>query len=197
MMENTFAKGPEGWCSYDYHASIVSGGSNIFVLATWKKEGGVDDSGFIWVDHTRWSADTPEKPLSILPLIFYRSWIDKGPVDLRDAQVSVFLRGDDLELDGARCLFWVHGTGGRWHLNSTPLDISKGKWPEKPLSFSLPNDEALWHHSWPRDPLRSKPLSEILGCALSYGFSFVGFSSEVGGRLSMGRFEIKAAKEDP
>ena len=29
---NTFEKGPEGWCSYDYHASIIAG-QNYFVPA--------------------------------------------------------------------------------------------------------------------------------------------------------------------
>ena len=193
MVENRFSKGPEGWCSYDYHASVV-GNSNIFVLATWDKEGGVDNSGYIWSDHTRWSADTPEKPLSILPLIFYRSWVNEDPIDLRDAQISVFLRGEDLELDGARCLFWIHGVGNRWHLDSRPLEITKGEWSSEPLRFPLPDDEALWHHSWSASPQQSKPLSEILGHALSYGFSFVGFSSEVKGRLCMGRFEISAAR---
>ena len=74
MVQNSFAKGPEGWCSYDYHASMVAGGQNIFVLATWVAAGGVDDGAYIWADQSRWSADTPEKPLSILPLLFYPSW---------------------------------------------------------------------------------------------------------------------------
>jgi len=194
MLKNTFAKSPEGWCSYDYHASIVAGGQNIFILATWEGEGGVGGSGHIWVDHTRWSADTPEKPLSILPLLFYRSWVNEDPIDLRNADVSVYLRGDDLQLHGAQCLFWVHGVGGRWHLNSRPLAISEGQWSPEPLRFSLPNDESLWHHSWPRDPERSKPLAEVLGDAHSYGFSFVGFSSEVDGRLCMSEFEITLPK---
>ena len=33
-----FERGPECWCSYDYHASMVAGGTNIFVLATWQPE---------------------------------------------------------------------------------------------------------------------------------------------------------------
>ena len=43
-MKNNFDKGPEGWCSYDYHASMVADGSNIFILATWTAQGGVDGS---------------------------------------------------------------------------------------------------------------------------------------------------------
>ena len=189
-LRNTFAKGPEGWCSYDYHASIVAGGRNIFVLATWENEGGAADSGYIWVDHTRWSADTPEKPLSILPLLFYRGWINADPIDLCEAEVSVYLRSDNLRLDGAQCFFWIHGAGGRWHYTSHPLCISDAAWPSEPLRFCLQNDEQLWHHSWPRDPNASRSLEEILRAVHSYGFSFVGFSREVTGRLCMGRFEI-------
>lgn len=190
MLRNSFTRGPEGWCSYDYHASIVTE-RNVFILATWEKEGGVDNSGYVWVDHTRWSADTPEKPLSILPLLLYRSWVNAGPVDLRDAEVAVYLRGENLRLDGAQCFFWIHGVGGRWHCTSHPLTISDAGWSSAPLRFSLQNDEQLWHHSWPRDPNTSRSLESILGQVLSYGFSFVGFSSEVSGRLCMGEFEIK------
>ncbi|MCD6334656.1 MAG: hypothetical protein J7M27_04920, partial [Candidatus Latescibacteria bacterium] len=121
------------------------------------------NSGYVWVDHAGWSADTPEKPISILPLIFYRAWVDADPIDLRGVEVSVYLRGDDLQLDGAQCFFWVHGNGGRWHYTSHPLTISEGDWSAAPLCFSLENDEALWHHSWPREPNTSRPLDSILG----------------------------------
>ena len=91
---------------------MIAGGQNIFILTTWEKDGGVGNSGYVWSDHTRWSADTPEIPLSILPLLFYRSWLNEDPIDLRNAEVSVYLRGDNLRLDGAECFFWVHGSGG-------------------------------------------------------------------------------------
>ena len=41
-LRNTFRKGPEGWCSYDYHASMVAGEQNVFFLTPWEKNGGVD-----------------------------------------------------------------------------------------------------------------------------------------------------------
>ena len=195
MIRNSFDRGPEGWCSYDYHASIVAGGQNIFILATWEEGGGVGDSGYIWVDHTRWSADTPEKPLSILPLILYRSWVNADPIDLRDAEVSVYLRGDDLQLDGAKCFFWVHGQHTRWHYISHPLTISEASWPCEPLRFTLRDDETLWHLSWSMDPLNPLPLSRLLGQVGSYGFSFVGFSSEVTGRLCMDEFSVRFVNE--
>ncbi|MAE60422.1 MAG: hypothetical protein CMJ49_03595 [Planctomycetaceae bacterium] len=193
IVQNTFAKGPEGWCAYDYHASLIGPTRNIFILTTWQSEGGPQNAGYVWADNARWSADTPEQPLSILPLLFYLSWANQDPIDLRDAQVSVYLRGDDLRLDAARCLFWVHGAGGRWHLASQPLPISDGAWSADPLRFTLANDEALWHHSWPRDDQHPSSLNDILTRTISYGFSFVGFSSEVTGRLSMSQFEIESA----
>lgn len=190
MIKNSFTKGPEGWCSYDYHASIVADGVNIFVLATWMKEGGVNNGGYIWVDHRRWSADTPEKPLSILPLLFYRSWLDADPVDLRGCEVSVYLRGDGLRLDGAQCYFWVNGPGTRWHYAAQPLTIAEGAWAGEPQRFVLHDDEQLWHRSWAANPATALSLTDMLRSAHSYGFSFVGFTSEVSGRLSMAEFTI-------
>lgn len=194
-IRNTFTRGPEGWCSYDYHASMIDGGVNVFVLSVWRPTGGPGDAGHVWADHTRWSADTPEKPLSILPLIFYRNWVDLDPADLRNAEVSVYLRGENLKLDGGHCLFWVHSAGGRWHLNSQPLQIADGKWAAEPSTFTLHNDESKWHHSWPRDPKTSGSLDEVLGNAHSYGFSFINFSAEVTGRLCMSQFEIRTPKK--
>lgn len=190
MVKNRFAQGPEGWCSYDYHASMVAGGTNIFILSTWAATGGVGDSGYVWTDHRRWSADTPEKPLSILPFLFYRNWVDQGPIDLRGAGMSVYLRGDGLRLDGARCFFWVHGHGTRWHCTSQPLAIADGCWAAEPCRVQLDNDESRWHRSWSIEPRHPVPLDRVLGEAQSYGFSFVGFSSEVSGRLAMDEFEI-------
>ena len=191
-LRNSFAIGPVGWCSYDYHASVVSE-RNIFILTTWEEHGGPENAGYVWTDHTRWSADTPEIPLSILPLLFYCSWVNEDPIDLRNAWVSVYLRGDNLQLDGVNCLFWVHGAvdgvQGRWHLGSRPIAVSEGSWSSEPVRFALPNDESLWHQSWSQDG-QPKQLSQILGAAHSYGFSFTGFSSEVKGRLSMSQFEI-------
>ena len=193
MVSNSFVQGPEGWCSYDYHASMVSGRHNIFILATWDGRGGPNDSGCIWTDNTRWSADTPEKPLSILPLLSYRSWVDDGPLDLRGAEVSFYLRGDGLKLDGAQCCFWIHGGHTRWHCTGHPLSISEGSWPAGPTRLALPQDEASWRCSWSMDPEHPNSLEELLAQTESYGFSFTGFTAEVAGRLSLAQFEIRRA----
>lgn len=190
---NRFTRGPEGWCSYEYHASIVAG-ANIFIQTTWSATGGVDDGGYIWADHTRWSADTPEKPLSILPLIRYQSWVDQEPVDLRAAELAVSLRGDGLALNGAECYFWVHSAGTRWHCSGQPIEIPAGRWPDQPSRFALTSDESGWYHSWSIDPAQPTSLAQVLANAESFGFSFVGFGSEVSGRVSLGFFELNPAE---
>ena len=192
VLTTSFDKGPERWCSYDYHKSVL-GRSNIFILTTHETSGGVNDSGYVWADEHRWSADTPEAPVSVLPLIYYRRWDDEGPVDLRGADVSVYLRGDGLELDGARCYFWVNLAGTRWHYTSNPLEISDRRWADEPLTFTLANDESLWHMSWTSLADGPTPLDTLLGTAISYGFSFVGFGQEPRGRLSMDELEISLA----
>ena len=189
MIENSFERGPEGWCSYDYHASIVAG-QNIFILATWEEEGGVDNGGYVWADQTRWSCDAPEKPLSILPLLAYRNWTDEDPVDLRGTELAVHLRGDELDLDGAECYFWIHVGGTRWHCKGHPIEISDGRWADEPARFKLVEDKALWYMSWTKYPDNPASLGEAMAATHSYGFSFVGFTGEVTGRLALGGFEI-------
>ena len=185
---NTFKDGPEGWCSYEYHASVVAG-QNYFVLTTWDGCGGSDNSGCVWADHTRWSTDAPERPVSILPLILYRNWVGEASIDLRGAEVSVQLRGDDLKLAGADCYFWVHSSGTRWHYNSQPVPIAMGGWQE-PFCLKLVSDDSLWHKSWVRPAVTEANLDEVLSSTTSYGFSFVGFASEVTGKLSMSSFKV-------
>ena len=102
-MKYSFDVGPEGWCSYDYHG-CVRAGRNIFILAVWQRSGGVDDGGYIWSDEHGWSADTPENPISVFPFTLKRNWIGYGPIDLRNAEVSVYLRGDGLQLHGGTVL---------------------------------------------------------------------------------------------
>ncbi len=200
---NTFDRGPEGWQVYDYNGGIAGGG-NVFYAATWEKSGGVRDTGYIWGDDSRWRIDTPEKPHSILPFILYRDWLvvhpfkpaqdgSKGePLDLREAEVSVYLRGDQLDLKGAKCYFWTlnHPINTRWHYQGHPLPISQGRWGDK-VTFVLKNEESLWYRSWSKNPQRPASLDQVLRSCDSYGFSFVGFSGEVTGRFAMDQFEIK------
>jgi hypothetical protein len=186
---NRFESGDEGWHVYDYNGG--SGIQDVFKPVTWEKAGGVKNGGYIWGDDSRWRIDTPEKPHSILALIHYRRWVKSPPVDVRDAEVSVCLRGDKLDLKGAKCYFWVNRPGTRWHLTSQPLKITEGDWGEK-LTFTLKNDEKLWHRSWAANPA---PLKDILQTCHSYGFAFVGFSEKVTGKFAMDEFVIRLAPQ--
>ena len=58
--------------------------------------------------------------------------------------------------------------------------------------FTLKNDDSLWHRSWTKEPNSAASQDALLKITHSYGFSFVGFSSEVIGKLSMDEFEIRA-----
>mgnify|MGYP006152231697 FL=1 len=188
-VNNHFEKGPDSWCSYDYHGSVVSE-TNNFILATHEKNGGVNDSGYIWVDQTRWSADTPESPISILPLIFYRNWVNTDSINLLDANISVYLRGDNLQLDGAQCYFWVLYNNTRWHYTDVPLVINENEWTNKPHSFSINPEESKWNNSWSIIPNQPESLLSVIKNCESYGFSLVGFKQEPRGRISMDEFSI-------
>ena len=194
LVQNHFEKGPDSWCSYDYHGSAVNVRGRVFVLGHWEREGGLNGGPYVWCEETYWTPDVPEKPLSILPLVHYRGWIGEDSIDLRGREVSVHLRGDGLDLCGGECYFWVVGPGTtkqtRWHFNSNPIDISSGVWSDNPHTFQLVNDESSWHRSWTS---RDEPpsLEQCLAECESYGFSFVGFTSAVHGKLSMGSFEIR------
>lgn len=185
-----FESSDGGWRIYDY-----DGGTGVakdhYYPVTWEKTGGVKNSGYIWGDDSRWRIDTPEKPHSILALIHYRNWVKAPPVvDLRDAEVSVYLRGDKLDLKGAKCYFWVNRGGCRWHFTSQPLKITEGAWGEK-LTFTLKTDDKLWHRSYA--PLPAS-VNETLRTCSSYGFAFVGFSEKVTGRFAMDDFVIRLAQ---
>ena len=123
-----------------------------------------------------------------------------GPGRPAGARVSVYLRGDDLELGGAQCYFWVvgrggeRGSGGRWHYASNPLHISDGRWADEPNVFTLHNDESLWHRSWSVDPTDPPSLDDLLRRCSSYGFSFVDFGQLPRGRFAMDELEIELAQ---
>lgn len=190
---NSFDKDREGWQIYDYNGG-KQGGGNVFFPASWEKSGGVRDTGYIWGDDARWRIDTPENPHSILAFIIYRDWVKGQALDLRNAKLSVHLRGDKLDLKGSKCLFWVlnNARGTRWHCKAQPLEISEGKWGE-PQTIVLKNDEKLWHRSWSRVPDKPGSLDEVLGVCDSYGFSFIGFSEEVTGKFSMDELVFELA----
>ena len=191
-LKSSFDVGQEGWCSYDYQ-SAVRAGRNIFILAEWQATGGVNNSGFIWSDHHVCSPDTPEDPISVFPFVIRRNWVNEGPIDLRNAEVSVYLRGDELQLFGSRCVFWIESGYTSWHLDSHPLEISHGEWDSKPNVFTLKDDESLWHHTWSRNPDNVRSLPDALAECRSYAIQLVDFKATPKGRLAMDELQINLA----
>jgi hypothetical protein len=205
----------EIWRVYDYGGDGQAGGRNIFYPVDWVATGGVNDSGYVWADDTRWRIDTPEKPVSILALILYQNWHMPRPagkpgtyprgfgqgtrdgygppqLDVRNARLSVHLRGDNLNLKGSRVYFWiVTPQGYRWHFYGQPIAVSADCWGP-PTELVLKNDPKLWHLSFHgNDP--EPDLESCLKHVVSYGFAFVGFSAEVTGKLSLDEFRLELA----
>ena len=196
LVSNHFDESREGWRIYDYNGG-KPGGGNVFFPATWEKSGGVEDSGYIWADDSKWRVDVPEQPHSILPFIIYRDWVDGKALDIRGAKLSVFLRGDKLDLKGARCLFWAFNRkrGTRYHYTGEALKVSAGEWGRK-QTIVLKNETKLWHASWSRMPDKPATLDEVLRECDSYGVSFVGFSDEVTGRFAMDELVIEGSQPE-
>lgn len=208
----------EAWRIYDYGGDGQAGGRNIFYPVDWVSSGGVKDSGYVWGDDSRWRIDTPENPHSILALIIYQNWhmprpagkpgtIPRGfgqgtrdgmgppSIDVRDAQLSVHLRGDNLNLKGGRVTFWiVTREGYRWHYYGHYLTVAADHWGSRE-TFVLENDPSKWHLSFHgSDPIPDR--DDCLSRVVSYGFAFINFTAEVTGKLSMDEFELtpKAAR---
>lgn len=177
------------WGSYEY-----IGPGEIFHPVHFEPNGGPGDQPFIWANDESWSIDTPESPNSILALLFYPLWLLEPLYDLREASLEFCLRGDDLDLKEAQCYFWVHTAtphSTRWHYIHQPLPIADGCW-DAPHKITLANDQHSWHHSFSSDPASKRSLSTTLQACTSFGFSFVGFSEKVTGRLSLSAFSLNA-----
>ena len=199
-LQYSFDHDGEMWQIYDAERSVAlyaekgpGGFHDIYRPPTWEPSGGVGNSGYIWADDSRWSLDEPETPRSILPLLTWRQWYLRGPVDLREAELSVYLRGDALDLQGGQCYFWVNSLdyGNRWHLTKQALPIEAGRWADGPVVVSLRNDESLWRRSWTVPSAQKNPLDKVLGSADSYGFAFVGFREKVTGRFCIDEFRLR------
>ncbi len=186
----------EAFRVYDYEKHRDGGLFNV-VRPVWEYTGGVDDGGFIWADERHWTIDTPETPHSILALFTYRKWRGLGPLDLRDAEISLHARGDGLDLKGAQVFFWVVSEVPerhcRWHFTAHPIAVTDGAWGPV-QTFVLRNDQSLWHHSWTSNTCSNPALGGVLAEAESFGLSFIGFSEKVTGRFAIDELRIRGAR---
>ncbi len=178
------------WKSYEY----IGPGDDIAHTVHYENDGGPGNRPYIWADDSMWSIDFPENPNSILSLFFFRNWVCDAPINLRDASIEFHLRGDRLDLKGAQCFFWISSyipTTTRWHYVKRSLSFSDGHWGDL-IKINLTNDENLWHRSFSVDPQQAGTLDQTLSACISYGFSFIGFSEKVTGKLSLGSFSISS-----
>ncbi len=179
------------WKSYEYFPE-----GHIYRDPHYDRNGGPDGRPCVWGDDTLWNVDTPEQPHSILFFIHYRFWNKELPMDLRDAQIRCRLRGDGLQLHGASCYFWavthVQSTT-RYHLVQHPIPISQGSWGDE-IVFRLAAEPSQWHCSFVSKPEVFQPVGLVstLSACFSYGFSFVGFSEKVVGRVGLADFQMLA-----
>lgn len=188
-LSHTFDHDAEMWHVYDY-AACEAAGHDVYRAAQWTARGGADGGGFIAADDSQWSVDTPEDPHSVLVLMTWRHWYLRGPADMRDAVLSVHLRGDKLDLNGGRCLFWVmcRRMSTRFHLAGRPLTIGDGAWASNEVTLAPQPD--LWHRSWTVPGHQPADIASLLSEVDSYGFSFVGFSEKPTGRFCVDLFRL-------
>lgn len=194
FVENTGMKNPhqedalQRWAGYEY-----IGPGDKYHPAGYEEKGGADDFPYVWSDDSMWTLDTPEDPTSILALLTYRNWTGRPILDLRNASVSFYLRGDQLDLKGARCYFWITAgvpTTVRWHYIAYPIDISIDSWGPR-NEMQLIDDPEKWHKSFSGNPGVNDDLAYALRTATSYGFSFVGFKEKVSGRICLSDFSLQ------
>jgi hypothetical protein len=177
------------WKSYAYFPD-----GHIYRDPRYDPAGGPDGRPCVWADDTLWTIDTPEQPNSILFFIQYRHWLQELPIDLRGAELRFRLRGDHLALHGARCYFWAvtHVPAAtRWHFVGQPVAVPEGGWGDEAV-LRLAADPAQWHCSFVSKPALHRPagLLPTLAACFSYGFSFVGFSEKVTGRVALADFQM-------
>jgi len=131
-----------------------------------------------WLCAALCSAAAGAEPGVLNTFNIYRNWVQAGELDLRGAELSVYLRGDKLDVKGAKCCFWVFDsqTGTRWHYTAEPLRVSDGRWSEK-QTILLKNDEALWHRSWSRNPQKPGGHRAVVVTADVCGFSKLSYEA--------------------
>ena len=156
VYRESFDSGPGKWLTGKNRTSPPGWHRNILgfwgegVPLKWSAKGG-HSGGFAYTEPP-WYFDDNHGEFYWLYLIFVAYSNDAGlaGADLRDAEVSFYLRGRDPDLKGSRLFFWIQGPGHEgdsnrnWALTSIPWDriLLDGGWQE--VRFKLPNDESRW-----------------------------------------------------
>lgn len=149
-----------------------------------------------WLEGKALTIDQLEDPKSYLVFLTYVYLPpgEIGTVDMRGYKIRVKI-ASETDLKGATCYFWVLREGTRWHYVNHPIHIwdnlnEAAKAP--PEEFELINDDKLWHRSWIKnnEAWYHYSLDNALENCLSYGFSLVGFTDEIHGKLLMRDFSI-------
>jgi hypothetical protein len=182
----------ERWATYQ----DAYGYGNVFFPMTHQSRGGVNNGGFVWTGPSRRAVDAPEQPDSILVAMNYWRWLFSDEwrartgasdvVDLRNATLSVALRGRGLTLGRTRITFWVLTNGARWHLR-TPLSIGENRWVTNRVF--LPVHPSAWELSWSRE---GRDSTFDLSTVESYGFALRGFrrDAKINGSFDMDEFTL-------
>ena len=156
VYRESFDSGPGKWLTGKNRTDPPGWHRNILgfwgegVPLKWSAKGG-HSGGFAYTEPP-WYFDDNHGEFYWLYLIFVAYSNDAGlaGADLRDAEVSFYLRGRDPDLKGSRLFFWIQGPGHEgdsnrnWALTSIPWDriLLDGGWQE--VRFKLPDDESRW-----------------------------------------------------
>ena len=163
IYRETFDKGPGGWAvgkndeNGRWHRNIF-GYRGDEVPLTWHPSGGAN-GGFA-SSESPWYFDDNHGEFSWFYLairVANSADIGLAGADLRNAIISITLRGTDLKLYENRLIFWIQGRSGRtggyyegkevlynWALESQPItaELEDGEWHE--VHLCLTTDEDAW-----------------------------------------------------
>ena len=132
--------------------------------------------------------------------------VDGGSIDLRDAEISFTLQGQNIELRGAVANIWVctHGDDdtywSEWALTGDPIPdsaLEDGKWHQ--VAFKLTNDPVLWTYCGtnPDDGNRAArhrrlPLNDTLVTDGPFVFDFALGNERNPARGALRLFDVQA-----
>lgn len=190
IIQQDFKDWPEFWVSYEDQPYR----GNIFYPLSHTQED--INTGYVWSDDSRWRIDAPETPNSILAMLVYFKWMNRQDIvssrsqtfDFSGKQIQFGLRGDNLDLKGGHCHFWVENEYGRWHRTANNLVIGTTSWENQ--SITLDATPANWTRTY--DRYGTSP-SLNLSIISSWGFSFIGFPRgvPVTGKFMLSHFYAK------